>query len=219
MQTLQKKISLLILAVLSALALPAPSAQAAKYTIDPAHSNVDFKVRHLMVNKVSGRFERFSGEFNYDEKLPQSWTALAKIEAASVNTGNADRDTHLRGADFLDAGKFPVIAFRTTSVTDVANGRAKLNGVLSLHGVEKPVTLDLEIGGVVDDPWGNTKAGFTATGKINRNDYGIVWNKTFGNGGLVVGEEVEITLQIEGTQIKETAPAPEDKKKKKEKKK
>lgn len=201
----------------AAIALSAGAAHSAKYTLDPAHTSVEFRVRHLVVTKVSGKFDRFVGEFEYDEKNPQAWSAMATIEAASVNTGHTERDNHLRSADFLDVAKFPTLTFRSTGVTGVADGKAKLNGVLTLHGVEKPITLDLEIGGVVDDPWGNTKAGFTASGTINRKDFGIVWNKTLGNGGLVVGEEVEITLHVEGTQIKAAAPAADSKKDKKKK--
>ncbi len=215
MQAVKKSVS--ILASVLFLAFSAAQSQAARFMIDPAHSSVEFKVRHMMIAKVSGKFDRFSGEFNYDAGNPQSWTANAVIESGSINTGNADRDNHLRNEDFFDVPKHPALTFRSTSVTDVKDGKGKLNGLLTMRGVEKPVTLDLEVGGVVNDPWGNTKAGFTATGKIARKDFGMTWNKTLDAGGVALGEEVEIILQIEGTQDKPAAPAATDKKGKKKK--
>lgn len=213
MQAVKNSAYVIMAAVL--LAFSAGKSEAARFMIDPAHSSIEFKIRHLMIAKVSGKFDRFSGEFHYDAKDSKGWSAMSTIEAASVNTGIADRDNHLRNADFFDVSKYPALTFKSTGVTDVKEGSAKLNGLLTIRGVEKPVVLDLEIGGTAVDPWGNTKAGFTATGKINRKDFGMTWNKALDNGGLALGEEVEITLQIEGTQDKPAAPAPTDKKKKK----
>ncbi len=209
MQAVKK--SAIITAAITLFAFCGQKVSAARFAIDPSHSSVEFKVRHLMINKVSGKFDRFTGEFNYDEKNPATWTSLATIDAASVNTGSNDRDNHLRNADFFEVAKFPSISFKSTGISDVKGNVAKLNGILNLHGVEKPVTLDLEIGGTIQDPWGNTRAGFSATGKINRKDFGIIWNKALGNNGLVVGEEVEITIQVEGTQDKAGAPAADKK--------
>jgi len=180
------------------LGLLTPLAFADTYTIDPAHSSVGFKVQHLMVSKVYGKFDKFAGTFDYDPKNTKIWKASATIEAASINTGIEKRDAHLRGADFLDADKFPTLEFRSTGVLGAKGGSKKLKGDLTIHGVTKPVTLDLEVGGVAKDPWGGTRAGFTATGKINRKDFGLTWNKALETGGVLVGEEVYITIEVEG---------------------
>lgn len=172
-------------------------AGAETYQIDPVHSDVRFSVSH-MVGKVSGRFGKFEGTVEYVKGDPKAWKVDALIQTASIDTNNEDRDKHLRTGDFLDTEKFPTISFKSTKVTDLKGDKAKLHGDLTLHGVTKPVVLDLELGGVVKDPWGNQRAGATAATKINRKDYGIVWNKVLDGGGLVVGEEVSITLEIEG---------------------
>ncbi len=211
MQAVKNSAYVITAAVL--LAFSASISEAARFMIDPAHSSIEFKVRHLMITKVSGRFDRFSGEFKYDPKDPKSWNTMARIDAGSINTGIVDRDNHLRNTDFFDVGKFPAVTFRSTSISYIKDNTAKLNGLLTIRGIEKPVTLDLEIGGMATDAWGNTKAGFTATGKINRKDFGMIWNKALDTGGLTLGEEVEITIQIEGTQDKPPAPAATDKKK------
>ena len=192
--------NLAVLALLS-LILPAARVHAAKYTIDPVHSDVSFKVRHMMVSKVSGRFGKFSGEINYDDKNPSAWSTQATIDAASIDTNNDKRDGHLKSGDFFDAAKYPVITFKSTGVKNINGGKAQLMGMLMMHGVEKPVTLDLEVGGVVTEK-GMTKAGFEATTKINRKDFGVSYNKTLDNGGLAVGEEVEISIRIEASLVK-----------------
>jgi polyisoprenoid-binding protein YceI len=177
-----------------------PFLHAAKYQIDPVHSSVEFKVAHMVISKVSGRFEQFSGEFYYDEKNSKTWNAQATIDAASINTHNTKRDDHLRTADFFDVQQYPHLTFKSTKVTQWKGQKAKLHGLLKIHGVEKPVVLDLRIGGVVKDPWGSIRAGFEAQTTIDRKDFGIVWNKVLETGGLVVGDEVEITIHVEGIQ-------------------
>ncbi len=194
------------LQILSVLALAVSPAFAAKFTIDPAHSDVTFKVRHMVVSKTSGRFGKFSGEFSYDEKNPASWNAQATIDAASIDTNNAQRDGHLKSPDFFDVAKFPVITFKSTGIKNASGGKAQLEGLLMMKGVEKPVVLDLEVGGVING-MGKTKAGFEASTKINRKDFGITWNKTLDNGGLAVGEEVEISIRIEGDMAEDAKPA------------
>jgi polyisoprenoid-binding protein YceI len=129
---------------------------------------------------------------------PAAWKTQATIEAASINTQSAKRDTHLRSEDFFYVEKYPVITFKSTGVTDVQGNHAKLRGDLTIHGVTKPVALDLEVGGVAKDPWGGTHAAFTATGKLDRRDYGVEWNQAVEGGGLLVGNEVELELDIEG---------------------
>ena len=176
----------------------APSLWAAKYNIDPAHSDVSFRVRHMMVSKVGGRFEAFSGTFEHDSKNLKLWKAEAVIQTGSINTSNAKRDAHLKSPDFFDAQKYPTLTFKSTEVTDATPERAKLHGLLNIHGIEKPVVFDLEIHGVVKDPWGNTRAAFTAAAKINRKDFGLTWNQALETGQLLVGEEVALLLEVEG---------------------
>jgi polyisoprenoid-binding protein YceI len=181
---------------------------AAQYKIDAAHSDVSFSVKHMMVSKTTGKFTEFEGTFSYDEKNPSAAQAEAVIQAASINTANADRDKHLKGEDFFDVKQFPTLTFKSSKVKMDGN-KGKLYGMLTMHGVTKPVTLDLEFGGVAKDPWGNIRAGFEAKGRLNRKDYGIVWNKTLDNGGLAVGEDVDLTIRIEGIQEKAAEkPAP-----------
>ncbi len=173
------------------------AALADTYKVDIDHSTVGFKIRHLFSN-VTGNFKDFEGTIEYTPEKPETWKTDAVIKAASINTNVNARDNHLKGPDFFDVEKFPEITFKTTEVTDVIGQTAKLKGLLSIHGVEKPVVLDLEIHGVGKDPWGNIRAGFTATTKINRKDFGLNWNEVVESGGVLVGEEVEIILEIEG---------------------
>ena len=195
-----------ILTLIAVLAVAAPALRAEVYEIDSAHSQVGFRVKHL-VGKVPGRFTKFSGTIDYAAGKPESWKVDATINPASINTDNEKRDGHLKTADFFDVEKFPAMSFKSTKVTDVKGESAKLHGDLTMHGVTKPVVLDLEIGGTTKDPWGNAKAGFSATGTINRKDFGIVWNKTLDAGGLMLGEDVAISLDIEAGVKPADAPA------------
>lgn len=170
---------------------------AATFAIDSDHSTVSFKIRHLLSN-VQGNFRKFEGVFDYDPEKPNTWKANATIDAASIDTNVEKRDNHLRSADFFDVAKFPTIRFTSTEITEATETGAKLHGILSMHGVEKPVVLDLEIYGIAQDPTGGTRAGFTATTVINRKDFGISWNKALEAGQLLVGEEVKITIEVEG---------------------
>lgn len=194
-----------LMIVAAALAVLAAAAKAGEFEIDTAHSQVGFKVKHV-TGKVPGRFTSFSGSFTYDKKDPKSWKAEAKIDPASINTDNEKRDGHLKSPDFFDVAKFPAMTFKSTKVADVKGDHAKLYGELTMHGVTKPVVLDLEVGGVDKDPWGNETAGFTATTTINRKDWGIVWNKTLDSGGFLVGEDVQIVLEIAGNAKKAETP-------------
>jgi len=181
--------------------MAAVTAQAATYKIDTDHSTVAFKIRHL-VGRVAGRFDKFDGTFNYEAGNAKAWSATANIDPASIDTGNAKRDGHLKSPDFFDTAKYPSMKFVSTGASSVQGAKATLTGNLTMHGVTKPVTLNLELLGETKDPWGNQRASFEATGTINRKDFGIVWNKTLETGGLMVGEEVAITLDIEGVQQK-----------------
>lgn len=192
---------LLAVAVLSVVAVSAVHAET--YEIDAAHSEVGFKVKHL-VGRVPGRFKTFSGTIDYTPGKPETWKVDAKIDPASIDTSNEKRDGHLKSPDFFDTAKYPEMTFKSTKVT-----ADKLTGDLTMHGVTKSVTLDLEVGGVTKDPWGNTKAGFSARGKLNRKDWGIIWNKTLDTGSLMLGEDIDISLEVEAAAA---APKPAEKK-------
>lgn len=196
------KLSYRLVAGLAWLAIGTTS-MAADYTIDAGHSGVMFKVRHLAISSVTGRFEKFSGSFSYDPKNVKASKAEALIEAASINTDQSKRDDHLRNADFFDVEKFPELKFVSKSVKNAKKDRFDIVGDLTLHGVTKSVVLNAEFGGATKDPWGNNRIGFTASTTINRKDFGLTYHKALETGGLVVGEEVKITLEIEGIQKKE----------------
>ncbi|MBI3251950.1 MAG: polyisoprenoid-binding protein [Candidatus Omnitrophica bacterium] len=175
------------------------AASAATFKVDPDHTTVSFKIRHLF-SQVQGEFTEFEGAFDYDAAKPEAWKANGTIKAASINTRVPERDKHLRSADFFDAEKFPTITFKSAKFTDVTAEHAKMEGALAIHGVEKPVTLDVEIHGVGKDPWGNVRAGFTAKTTIDRRDFGLKWNEALETGKFLVGDEVVITLEVEGIQ-------------------
>lgn len=186
-----------LFAVILSAALFTTPAFAASYKVDKDHSTVSFKIKHLFSNVV-GTFRDYQGTFEYEPGKPESWSAQGSINAASIDTNVEGRDKHLRNPDFFDVEKFPSIDFKTTKITATGENTATAEGTLTLHGVEKPVQLDVEIHGVGKDPWGNTRAAFTATTKINRKDFGLGWNQALETGQLLVGEEVTITLEIEG---------------------
>ncbi len=187
-----------------ALAVLSTALRAADYEIDPAHTSVGFKVKHI-AGKVPGRFTKFSGAFTYDPKDPKSWKAEASIDPSSIDTDVEARDKHLKSDTFFDVEKCPALAFKSTAVADASGERFKLRGDLTMHCVTKPVVLDVEFGGVGKDPGGNESASFTATAKIDRKDWGIRWNKTLDSGGALVGENIDLILEITGNAKK--APA------------
>lgn len=189
----------LALGLLACAAVAAPVA-AATFAIDRAHSSVDFKVKHMMVSNVKGGFDDFAGTVEYDPADPKSWKVEAVIQAASIDTGVQKRDDHLRSADFFDVATFPTLAFKSTGVKAGADGTFLLTGDLTMHGVTKPITLALEVNGMVKDPQGNTRVGFSASGKLNRSDYGLTWNKTMETGGVLVGDDVALTIEVEAAQ-------------------
>ena len=195
----------MILAVAAVLSVLSPVLRAETYDIDSSQSQVGFRVKHL-VGKVPGRFTKFSGTIDFTPGKPELWKVDATIDPSTINTDNEKRDGHLKSPDFFDTAKFPAMSFKSTKVTDVKGDSAKLLGNLTMHGVTKPVVLDLEIGGTTTDPWGNQKAGFSAKGKVNRKDFGIVWNKNLDAGGLLLGEDVEVTLDVEAQVKAKEAP-------------
>ena len=187
----------LFLAVFSAPLFLTSPVWAATYNVDVDHSAVSFKIKHIL-SKTQGQFNKFEGVIEYEPGKPETWSASGTIQAASIDTNVEARDKHLKGEDFFDVEKFPTLTFRTTGVKDATETSATVEGVLTLRGVEKPIVLNVTLAGVADDPWGNTRSAFTAVTKINRKDFGMTYNQTLDKGGLMLGEEVEITLEIEG---------------------
>jgi len=172
------------------LSAPLWTSAAEELTLDPAHSNIQFTVSHLMVSKVTGEFSEFSTDVKIEDgKLVE---ASATIEVDSIDTDNEKRDNHLKSADFFDAEKHPEITFESTKIE-----KDKLHGKLTIHGVTKEVALDYSFKGPVVDPWGNTKYGLNASTTIDRTEYGLNWNKALEAGGVVVGDEVEIDISLE----------------------
>jgi polyisoprenoid-binding protein YceI len=183
------------------LLLTAGLTEAATYKIDPAHSAVTFSVRHMMISTVRGSFGDFEGSFTYVKDQPSTWSATAEIRTASVDTRDEGRDEHLRNPDFFDVEKHPTMSFRSTRV-EPAGDRYELHGELTMLGVTRPVVLDLEITGEVTDPWGNPRVGWSARGKIDRKQWGMTWSRALDTGGLMVGDEIGIELEVQG--IKES---------------
>ena len=185
------------LSTIIALTLPAV-AFASTWTIDPDHSNVGFRVRHLMISNVRGSFDKHSGTVVIDDKDITKSKVEVTIDTGSINTNVTRRDEHLRSADFFDVAKFPTMTFVSRKVAKAGQDRLKVTGDLTLHGVTKEVVLDVEGPSKESkDPWGNFRRGATATTKINRKDFGLIWNKALETGGVAVGEEIAITLEIE----------------------
>ncbi|MFT3681489.1 MAG: YceI family protein [Ferruginibacter sp.] len=169
-----------------------------KWAGDPSHSEIGFKVKHLMFTNVSGKFNKFdisaeSGGDNFEDA-----SISFSAEAGSVDTGNEQRDQHLKSPDFFDAEKYPTLSFKSTGYKKLDDdGNYELQGDLTLHGVTKPVKLAVEYGGLAKDPWGNVKAGFTISGKINRKDWGLNWNAALETGGVLVSEDVRINAEVQ----------------------
>jgi polyisoprenoid-binding protein YceI len=178
-------------------AVDATALKVGTWVIDPVHSQVGFSVRHLMVSKVKGTFDKFEGSITITDDPLQS-LVTASVDVTSINTANGDRDGHLRTADFLEAEKYPNMTFRSTAV-HAKGSDFVVDGELTLHGVTKNVELSLEFNGVSPDPWGGTRAGFSAETEINRKDFGISLDMPLEGGGVVVGDKVKVTLEIEAT--------------------
>jgi polyisoprenoid-binding protein YceI len=167
------------------------------FKIDQAHSQIQFTVRHMMISKVRGQFEKFDGTFQMDEQNPANSIVNVRIEAASINTREAQRDAHLRSADFLDAEKYTYITFQSQRVEVLDDTTAKLYGDLTIKDVTKPVVLDVEYNGSAKSPWGTTSFGFNASTTINRKEWNLVWNVALETGGVLVGDEIKIDIELE----------------------
>jgi polyisoprenoid-binding protein YceI len=174
-----------------------PVAATAPWQIDAAHTEIEFSVRHLMVSNVKGRFADPVGTVTYDPASPTSVQVDVTVPIATIDTRNAQRDAHLRSADFFDAEHFPDMVFRGTRIDGDVTGDFKLTGDLTIHSTTHEVTLDVHFEGRVDDPWGNDRVGFSATGKINRQDFQVKWNQAIEAGGVVVGDDVKLIINVE----------------------
>jgi polyisoprenoid-binding protein YceI len=184
---------------------PSQSTTPTQWQIDPAHSAAHFSVRHLMISNVRGEFTKLTGSAQINPADPSKSSVEVTIEAGSLNTREPQRDEHLRSSDFFDVAKYPTLTFRSKRIEALGPEDFKLTGDLTIHGVTKEVTFDGE-GPTpsVKDPWGNIRAGVTASAKINRKNFGLVWNAVTEAGGVVVGDEVKITIEAELIQV---APA------------
>ncbi len=179
------------LSLLAALPLKAET-----FAIDAGHSEVGFQVRHL-VSQTRGRFNEFSGTVNLDAKNLAGSSVDFTVKAASIDTNVPDRDKHLRSADFFDTDKFPEITFKSKSIKATGKDTYAVTGTLNMHGVSKEITLPVSYLGQAKDPWGGTRAGFEAETTLNRKDFGIVWNKAVDNGGVLLGDDVKVSINLE----------------------
>lgn len=169
-----------------------------KWVLDPSHSEVEFKVKHMMISNVSGKFTKFDAAVETEGEDFMTAKVNFTAEIDSINTGNEGRDGHLKSADFFDAGNFPTLKFAATKYENVDNdGSYEVWGDLTIHGVTKNVKLDAEFGGVIKDPWGNTRAGISVNGKINRKDFGLSWHGVTETGSLIVSDDVRVHVNLE----------------------
>src|SRR6202171_1841882 len=174
------------------------AASADTWQIDPVHTTVEFTVRHMMISNVRGQFTKVAGTITAKDSDPASVKVEATIETSSIDTRSADRDADLKSANFLDVAKYPTMTFKSKKIEPAGTGKWKMVGDLTLHGVTKEVTLDVEgPTAPIKDPYGNTRAGASATTKINRKDFGLAWNKALEAGGAVVGDEVTVSIDVE----------------------
>lgn len=193
----------LLTAVVLAAVLALPAA-ADVYKIDPAHSEVSFQIRHLLTN-VRGHFNQYEGTVNLDPAKPETSKVEFKIKAESIDTGVADRDKHLRSGDFFETEKYPEITFTSTKIKKTGKDTYDVTGKFTMHGVTKEITLPVTFAGTAKDPWGNQRAGFSTTTTLDRKAYNINWNKAVDNGGVLLGDDVKIDINLEAVQQKEAA--------------
>ena len=167
------------------------------WQIDPAHSQIQFSIRHMMISNVRGRFENFTGAIEFEEKDPTRSLVDVQIETASINTRETQRDGHLRSPDFLNAEKYPYLSFKSKRVEKIDDSHGRVIGDLTIRDVTKEVALDVEYAGQAKSPWGTVSAGFSATAKINRKDWGLTYNQVLETGGVMVGDVINITIDLE----------------------
>ncbi|RKH42304.1 polyisoprenoid-binding protein [Corallococcus sp. AB049A] len=169
------------------------------WNIDTTHTGIHFSVRHMVVAKVRGSFTKFGGTITLDDANPAASSVSVSIEAASISTGVEQRDNHLRSPDFFDVAQFPALTFQSTKV-EPSGKHLKVTGQLTIRGISREVVLEAEQLGIAKDPWGNTKAAFEAKTSINRGDFGLTWNQALEAGGVLVGEKIEIALEVQAAQ-------------------
>lgn len=179
----------------------------ATWNIDPTHSAAEFAVKHMMVTTVRGKFDTLSGTIEFDPANPTASSVNVEIDAASISTGTNDRDNHLRSADFLDAENFPKLTFKSTNIEVTGENTGRITGDLTIREVTRPVVIDAEFLGNLKDPWGNAKIAFSGETKINREDFGLVWNVALETGGVLVGKEVKIFLEAQAVAVQEAVTA------------
>ena len=178
--------------------LASPQAAVSTWNIDPVHSVAEFKVKHMMISNVKGQFTNVKGSLTLDDADITRSRVEASIDATSINTRDGQRDGHLKSADFFDVEKFPALTFKSARVTPAGDGELKVSGDLTIHGVTRNVVFDVEgPTAAAKDPWGNTRIGLSATTKISRKDFGLTWNAALETGGILVGDEVTITLDVQ----------------------
>ena len=177
-----------------------------KWVLDPTHSELGFKIRHLMITNISGFFKKFSAEMQTEGEDFATAAINLTVDMSSIDTNNEQRDAHLRNSDFFEVEQYPELAFRSTRVEKLDGENFRLHGDLTMKGITKPVTLQVEYNGVTKDPWGGERAGFVVTGKINRSDWGVNFTAVLETGGVALGEEVKIHSEIQ--LVKETAAVP-----------
>ena len=196
----------LFTAAVLATVVAAPAWAADTYKVDPGHSEVSFQIRHLLT-QVRGKFDQFEGVIQLDPAKLESSSVAFKVAPSSIDTGVADRDKHLKSADFFDVDKFPEISFASKSIKATGKDQYNVTGTFTMHGVSKEITLPVTFAGTLKDPWGNQRAGFATETTLNRKDYGIVWNKALDNGGALLGDDVKVAINLEAVKAKEPAPA------------
>jgi len=177
------------------------------WNIDTSHSGAHFTVRHMVVSKVRGAFSRWQGTLQFDEQNPEASKVSVQIEAASIDTREEKRDAHLRSADFFDVAQYPTLSFESTKVEKVEGNTYRVTGDLTIHGITKQVVLDTDYLGAGKDPWGNDRVGFEASTSINRKDFGLTWNQALEAGGVLVGDKIEIALDVEALKAQATSQA------------
>jgi polyisoprenoid-binding protein YceI len=178
------------------------------WKIDPAHSEISFAVRHMMISTVRGQFTKFSGTVEFDEANPENSSVEVKIDAASIDTREPQRNAHLRSPDFLDVEKYPYITFMSKRVEQVDKTHGRITGDLTIRDATREVTLDVEYAGIAKSPYGTTSAGFSATTTLVRKNWGLVWNMALETGGVLVGDEVKVMIEVEIIKEEETEKEP-----------
>ncbi len=167
------------------------------WSIDPSHSEIGFKVKHMMFTNVSGKFNDFQAIIENDDDQFETSVVSFSANVSSIDTNNMDRDNHLRSADFFDVDSFPKISFKSTGILKINEGQFEVSGDLTIKDVTQNVTLEVEYSGLMKDPWGNTKAGISLSGKINRKDFGLTWNTSLETGGVLVGEDIKLAAEVQ----------------------